>query len=171
MDIKTILRKLASKRQLFHSEADFQHSLIWEIKKTHCNSEIRLEYPINIEKRINLDIFLSFEDVGYAIELKYKTRKLSTEHNNERYFLQNHNVQDIGRYDFLKDVERLEKVRKVDDCVGYAIFLTNDSSYWKTSRRVDTVDSDFRIHEGRIVSGDLKWSELASKGTTRSKVY
>jgi len=169
LDLKSILRKLADTRPVFHSEADLQHSLAWEIQKMHGNCKIRLEYPFNLEKRIYLDIYLQIEEMKYAVELKYKTRKISAVYHCEKYILQNHSAQDLGRYDFLKDVERLENVKKVDNCAGFAIFLTNDSSYWKTSRRVDTVDSDFRINEGKSVSGDLKWSERASKGTTQNR--
>ena len=34
---------------------------------------------------------------------------------------------------------------------------------------MDTVDAAFRIHEGRNIQGELKWSKRASAGTTKSR--
>jgi len=52
--------------------------------------------------------------------------------------------------------------------IGYAILLTNDSAYWTLPRR-RTVDADFRINEGRTLSGELKWGKAASEGTMRGR--
>lgn len=41
--------------------------------------------------------------------------------------------------------------------VGYAIILTNDSGYWKNPARNDAYDAQFRIEEGRVLSGRLEW--------------
>ena len=77
-------------------------------------------------------------------------------------------AQDVGRYDFVKDIQRLEASavgRPASS--GYAILLTNDSAYWAQPSR-DTVDAAFRLQEGRQVTGELAWSERASPGTIRS---
>jgi hypothetical protein len=47
--------------------------------------------------------------------------------------------------------------------------LTNDSAYWKAPSYSNTVDADFRLHEGRTLSGRLVWSEHAGKGTTKNR--
>ena len=94
-----------------------------------------------------------------AVELKYKTRKLLVELDGEAFSLASHSAQDIGRYDFIKDIFRLEKiVPSLENCVGHAIMLTNDSSYW-TSHSKSTVDEAFRLTEGRVLK-DRRMSRL-----------
>jgi hypothetical protein len=79
-------------------------------------------------------------------------------------------AQDIGRYDFIKDLRRLEQiVSGRSDITGYAIFLTNDSAYWAPPKSSQTVDASFRIHDGRILTGDLGWASGASEGTMRGR--
>jgi hypothetical protein len=93
---------------------------------------------------------------GLFLELKYKTRSLITMERGETFYLQNHGAQDIGRYDFVKDLWRLETmVANSAHAVGYAVMLTNDSSYWTRSRNTLTVDRDFRLHEDRELHGSL----------------
>ena len=52
---------------------------------------------------------------------------------------------------------------------GYAVMLTNDSSYWKVPGRSDTVDADFRVHEGREISGALAWAARTGPGTMKGR--
>ena len=120
-------------------------------------------------RRRFLDIWLPLE--GIAIELKYKTRGLELEQDDENFVLRDQSAQDQGRYDFLRDVQRLELMRsKLAQCkAGYAVLLTNDSSYWKVPTQRDTVDADFRVHEGRAVSGALAWAASAGTGTVRGR--
>ena len=78
----------------------------------------------------------------------------------------NQSAQDVGRYDFIKDLSRLEQVVKATGAAAYAIFLTNDSAYWKLPIKENTVDACFRIHQGKNLSGICSWDKRASKGTT-----
>jgi len=166
IDIKRVMAVLAGKRPIFHSEADFQHALAWEIHIQWPNSSMRLELPLDLDQRIHIDIWAADKDALVAIELKYKTRGLQMKVGKETYRLRNQSAQDQGRYDFVKDIWRLEQiVYGITDSVGYAIFLTNDSSYWKSPRTSRTVDADFRIHQGRFLKGELHWGPSASKGT------
>ena len=90
----------------------------------------------------------------------------------EIYFkLKEHGAQDGGRYDYLYDISRIEKVCQLDSQfqAGYAIMLSNDSAYWKSPSSKKTVDADFRIHEGRSIGGICAWDENASAGTIRSR--
>ena len=170
IDINEILRALRRTRPIFHSEADFQHALAWEIHKQSPAYSVRLEYPLSPGQSEHLDILVSNNNDLVAIELKYKTRLLTTTLGDELFWLKDHSAQDCGRYDFLKDVQRLEEfISKHRDAAGYAIFLTNDSSYWKLPRNDSTVDASFRIHEGRLVHGTLNWGPRASKGTTKDR--
>ena len=89
---------------------------------------------------------------------------------NERFILQNQVAQDLGRYDFIKDVHRIEKL--VFDNVasrGYSLFLTNDSAYWKLPNKSETIDKEFRIHEGKVLTGICSWGDNASAGTKKTR--
>jgi len=162
---------LASERVIFHSEADLQHALAWQIHLGWPKYSIRLEFkPPEIKERLYLDIWAADKDEKLAIELKYKTRRLHVKVGDEVFHLLDQSAQDIARYDFLKDVHRLEQiVYGSNDVVGYAIFLTNDSAYWKLPINRRTIDADFRIHENRVVTGELQWEQSASKGTMRGR--
>ena len=91
--------------------------------------QVRLEIgviPVEAQ-RMFLDIWLPVE--GVAIELKYKTRGLELEQDDESFALRDQSAQDQGRYDFLRDIQRLELMRsKLEQGrAGYAVLLTNDS--------------------------------------------
>ena len=167
IDMDGLMGSLADSRKVFHSEADFQHALAWHIHQAMPESQVRLEVDVmQVEhQRRFLDIWLPLE--GIAIELKYKTRGLELEQDDEPFVLRNQSAQDQGRYDFLLDIQRLERMRSnLEQCkAAYAVLLTNDSSYWKAPTHRDTVDADFRVHEGRAVSGALAWAARASSGT------
>lgn len=172
-DIENHLRTLAKERPLFHSEADFQHALAWVIHRELKDADIRLEYPMrgkDKERSEYLDMRVTYAGKDIALELKYKTRGYSHEHNNELFDLKNQSAQDIGRYDFLADVARIERFitsRKASR--GYAILLTNDPSYWTAPSRADTVDAQFRLAEGKKVLGSLAWGAKASEGTMHNR--
>ena len=171
LDFDGLLAGLAESRRVFHSEADFQHALAWHIHQTMPSSQVRLEVdpmPLGRDK-MYFDVWLPTEDV--AIELKYATRGLQVEQDGELFALRNHGAQDIKRYDFLRDIARLEAVvLRQDVCqAGYAVLLTNDSLLWRTPQRRDTVDADFRVHEGREVSGAMDWADHTGSGTRKGR--
>jgi len=78
--------------------------------------------------------------------------------------------QDQGRYDFLAQVEKLERITmgRRNIC-GIVVLLTNDHLHWTEPMQSNTVDCEFRIHENRIVTGELKWQEHASTGTKEKR--
>ena len=173
IDIENILKQLANKRPVFHSEADFQHALAWEIQTCYPKANIRIEKPYKFyNKNYYIDLVVETDDVISGIELKYKTQKPKPSdfilNENERFYLKNQRAKSWGRYDFIKDICRLEgfcnhsEVTKTNKkIICYAIFLTNDLSYNK-ERKSSPVDVAFGIHHGRYLSGELKWSDKAS---------
>lgn len=169
--LRDVLGRLAEERPVFHSEADFQHALALEIHRSQPETALRLERrPNNPESRIYVDVWLERDGTATALELKYKTRQLETPVNREQFRLLNQSAQDIARYDFVKDIARLERLTGSGEVnSAFAIFLTNDRSYWSPAGRPDTVDAAFRIHEGQRLEGTLDWSERASAGTKRSR--
>lgn len=172
IDITHVLDRLRVQRPIFHSEADFQHAFAWELQKQLPSAAIRLEFPItHVGKTYYLDIFVESIEGRFGIELKYKTRELSVQLGCETFFLRSHSAQDIGRYDFIKDLKRLELVTSAEkNMIGHAILLTNDSAYWKRPlSRTRTIDAAFRIHEGQTLGGSVMWGVGASPGTMRNR--
>ena len=162
---------LSESRQIFHSEADFQHSLAWRIHETMPDCRIRLESPFFDEGgRKYLDIWIP--DRGIAIELKYHTRKLELPWDGESFALRDQAAQDILRYDFLKDIQRLERLISGRDACksGFAVLLTNNPLLWDAARSLPgNIDSAFHLYEGRMIQGELAWSGRAGAGTTKNR--
>ena len=172
MDIREPLVELSRRRKIFHSEADFQFALAWEIQKAYPTAKIRLEYsPAHIEPRIHIDILVMIGDEWYPIELKYKTMGFITTCDGEVYKLKNHVAQDLGRYDFLKDVQRIERLQQSMPSFkkGYSLLLTNDLTYWKNTNRSGTVYEEFKLSENMIKTGMLSWASHAGKGTIKGR--
>ncbi len=171
IEVNKILDIIKKKRKIFHSEADFQHAFAWEIHKELPEASVRLEFPFKTgDQNLHVDVWIESQEKVLAVELKYKTRALSVTVNEEQYHLKNQSAQDIGRYDFIKDIQRLECIaNKQTNFEGYAILITNDSAYWLKPKKIDTVDANFRIQEGRVLENNLKWSEHASDGTKKSR--
>jgi hypothetical protein len=170
IDIGEVMRDLSWKRPIFHSEADFQHALAWTLHERLPAAEVRLEYKPFADERFYLDVWLRNLGVSVALELKYPTRAVQTEVGGERYSLTTQGAQDLTRYDFVKDIGRVERVvAHGKAATGYAILLTNDSSFWTLGQRVNTIDAAFRLHEGQTLQGELAWSGLAGNGTTRGR--
>ncbi|WP_419871506.1 hypothetical protein [Candidatus Pristimantibacillus sp. PTI5] len=48
------------------------------------------------------------------------------------------------------------------------MLITNDRNYWEKTKRVTSVDEDFRIHQDRLIQGQLSWKN-ASGGTTHNR--
>jgi hypothetical protein len=172
LEISEVLSSLAKQRPVFHSEADFQHAFAWEIhQRLPSDALVRLELPVQVRQQfLHIDVWVVYQNATLAVELKYKTRRLTVHIGNEQYRLKDQSAQDISRYDFLKDVQRLEQVVAVHpNSIGYAVLLTNDSAYWKKPVNHSTVDADFRLYDGRVVEGVLAWGVNASDGTKKDR--
>ena len=160
LDLDIILTELAVKRPVFQNEGDFQFELAWKIKTEFPNWNIRFEKPLTDSENEMRKIDLWIEgDNTYAVELKYPTRTLSHEVNNEIFKLRNHSAEDYSRYAFLNDIQRMEEVVSNNtDVKGYAILITNNMSIGIPPTKDDVADFQFRIHEGRIINNEkLDW--------------
>ena len=105
-----IIDRLSSLRPIFNMEADFQFALGWEIQKKFPDWSVRFEHkPTNLKGRIFVDLWIK-GDQTFAIELKYKTRRLDVNVKGESFNLLDQSAQDIGRYDFLKDIVKKNKL-------------------------------------------------------------
>lgn len=167
--IDLVLQKLAARRPVFHSEADFQHEFAWECRHLHPDYGIRLELPTANVGIGTTDLVVFGPDQKIGIELKYLTKRFSLEYAGELFELKSHGATDLRRYDVLKDVQRLERFNEYYRGRSFVVTLTNDAAYWGGQDRLGTIDSYFRIHEGRNVSGTLTWSERAGRGTVKGR--
>ena len=112
MDIDAVLKQLKNKRPIFHSEADFQFALAWELQQQYPDASLRLEYAPPDDRQKHIDILMRVGDDIYPIELKYKTAAFRAVVNGEQYSLTDHSAQDLGKYDFVKDICRIEAFRE-----------------------------------------------------------
>ena len=168
LDIHSIMQGLAESRPIFHSEADFQRDLSETIEV--LGYETHLEFPPFRGETKRQDIWIP--EAETLMELKYKTQKLDTRNGGKSFALKYQSADDLGRYDFLKDVQRLERAAKEGIYArhGVAVILTNDSLYWRpspTGRR--TGFDEFRLHEGRRISGAMEWGPTAGPGTRKGR--
>ncbi len=170
IDLESLFVDLAKGRPIFHSEADFQHELAWQIHASDQSSEVRLERPVEVDgRRLNIDILVHIGGAVLAFELKYWTKRLEVTERGEKFLLRKQAAQDISRYDFWKDVARLERFVAAGSATrGFAIAITNDQGYWRESSR-ETVDQSFRLHDGRVSNSVMAWKHTASTGTMRGR--
>ncbi len=162
-DIEAALDSLSKRRPVFHSEADFQFALAWEVQKRHPEVEIRLEYPVPLKgEQGRVDIWI--EDSATAIELKYWTHKGAVTVDTESFVFAD-GAPVWERYEFWKDVARIERLISLGQArAGFVIALTHSQGFW-TGEGLGTTDEAFRLWEGRGVGGTLDWSAHTGAGT------
>lgn len=168
-DLAAIVAAMAGARPVFHSEADFQHSLAWQLHVADPTARIRLE--TRPRRGVRLDILLDSNGRRTAIELKYLVRRFHGHVDGELFDLPDQSAHDISRYDVVKDVVRTESFVAegvVDD--GRVVVLSNDPAFWRPGRTSETIDAQLRLHEGRMLEGALGWGMRAGAGTTRGRV-
>ena len=171
--LEEVLARLSATRPVFHSEADFQHHLAWEMHLMDPALRIRLEVRPDPARREQVDLLVDRPDsgMGTAIELKYLKAAWQGAVGTEDFLLLNQGAQDISRYDVVKDVARVERfVAQRTGWNGYAIVVTNDRTYWAPrSGGPLTIDHAFRIHEGAGLAGERAWGAGAGDGTMRGR--
>lgn len=167
-DPNHVLSALSIERPVFHSEADFQHSFAWQLHLANAAARIRLE--TRPTRGMRLDVLVICDGRRLGIELKYPVRRFHGHVNNELFDLPHQSANDICRYDIIRDVVRVESmVANGLAEEGRAIVLTNDPSYWLSTRRPDVIDAQFRLNEGRVLTGSLQWNDRAGAGTTKGR--
>lgn len=164
--LEGVINSFAASNRIFNCEAQFQFELAQEIKN-QFNCKVLFEglSRKNGEKRFFTDIILYDDKEVVAIELKYKTASLSTTlpylPGKKCLDLANHGAVDLGRYDYLLDIERIQKIvdsasAKDENVIiscnkGYAVILTNEKKYWDGLPN-NTIDADlFFTQQTKIV--------------------
>lgn len=180
--IEEFLRK---NTMLFYNERDLQVNLALFLKGKGYYDNVFLEYSLPTEKLypnvkssadVRIDIVVEKNGKYIPIELKYKTEKVigklcrfGEEFLNTR-ILKKQSAQNIGKYSFWKDIERVERIKENFKNVqsGFCVFITNDKSYTQTS---GGATAPFSMEAGIPHTGDLNWDgdvELAKRLSTIS---
>lgn len=170
--VNLALQALSARRPIFHSEADFQHEFSHCLRQSLQVSQVRLEVPLVVRNEVfHVDIIIGDETEKCAIELKYIKAHLACTVAGETFKLKSQAATDLARYDFLKDVQRLETLCAANEgpaakiSHGFAVLLTNESGLWREPIRKNSADAEFRIHEGALLAGRRRWGDAAGLGT------
>ena len=157
---KTIQEAIENFGRAFFSEADFQHSLAFEIdkrlKQESIDATVFLEVPF-LESREHIDVLIKNKNKIVPIEVKYKTKKKQIESPfGTTIQLADQSAHPDGRFLFLKDISRLERIKelyKSNEVEGFAVFLTNDGAYL---RQASGSSRELSLNNGVIYSGRKK---------------
>lgn len=169
-ELELVLGALQRHRPVFHSEADFQHALAWEIQLSMPQARVRLE--TRPAPGVRLDLLVSQNNGSRtALELKYLTRAWTGHAMGERFELKNHGAQDIRAYDVIHDIHRVEQdTVLLPGCDGAVLVLTNDPAYWTPPKHArDTNAAAFRLYEGRLLAGSRAWGPNTGVGTLKGR--
>ena len=158
LDLTTCMEELRKKRRIFHSEADFQFALAWEIQKEYPKANIRLEYPVG-KMDIDIVVFCGEDNKKMIpIELKWLRTDFKCCINGEKFQLALSGADPEIRYDCLKDIERIESISKIrDDFVeGYTIWISNIETHFNEKHKYTM---QFDISQDKIQTGEIKWQK------------
>ena len=143
---------LESNDELLFNERDFQmHLATWLRGSDNNYDDVDVEYYVPKTeldnyvwgRELRLDIVVKKAGEYCPVELKYKTKKVKRQITrfdedltDDVVVMKNQGAQDLGMYDFWKDVRRVELVRNRFRNVkgGLAVFVTNDPLYTKASK-------------------------------------
>ncbi|MBR5481188.1 MAG: hypothetical protein IKU85_05810 [Bacteroidaceae bacterium] len=143
---------LESNEELLFNERDFQmHLATWLRNSANVYDDVDMEYYVpkseldnyKWNSELRLDIVVKKDGEYCPVELKYKTKKVERQItrfdevlHDKVVVMKNQGAQDLGMYDFWKDVRRVELVKNRFKMVksGLAVFVTNDLLYTKKSR-------------------------------------
>ena len=170
---------LESNEELLFNERDFQmHLATWLRNSANCYDDVDVEYYVPCQEldnyvwdsELRLDIVVKKDSEYCPVELKYKTKKV--ERKISRFdeelagnvvVIKNQGAQDLGMYDFWKDVRRVELVRNRFERVkgGLAVFVTNDGFYTKGSKESSN-NYLFNMSAGKAHSKQKYWAKPES---------
>ncbi len=175
-----VKRFLDTNKELLFNERDLQMHLATFLRQTGHYDDVDVEYYVPVieldgyidiwNTELRMDIVVRRGDEYVPIELKYKTKwvtkklpRFGESVKEEVKVIKNQGAQDLGMYDFWKDVRRIELVRKRFKNIknGLAVFATNDERYKKPSR-LESNHANMSMTEG-IHSSKKHWLKKDSK--------
>ena len=166
------------KDKLLLNEASFQLELAYFLKNNGYS--VLLEYfvpELEENKRSYIDLVVkdNDDDSYIPIELKYKIKGQEIDYNlfsskeNIKVKLRSQGAQNIGRYDFWRDIYRLEQVSKRFSQIecAFAIFLTNDFYYEKHQSNTTTKGYLFSMGDNHKHGTKKYWTKDTSLSKER----
>lgn len=184
-----IINFLENQTELMLNEMDFQMQLSLHLLLTNHYEDVNVEYYLptknthllegyNWNSNMRVDIVVSREGEFIPIELKYPTKSVTRDVSrygviiNDFPVLRNQGAQDLVKYNFWKDVRRVELLKKIFPSVKYglAILLTNDLNYLKETRS-EAACSGFSTSGKYSVGGEMKWKEEVALKTSHPDFY
>ncbi len=180
-----ILRFITEEEQnLFFNERDLQmHLALYLLKSSNNYDDVEVEYYVPVfnnrkdkilkeydwNSEIRLDIIVMKNNEFLPVEIKYKTRNIQNSYGLSRFnkeipdvdILKNQSAQNLGCYDFWKDVRRIEVIKNEygkSVIGGIAIFLTNDSAYWNENIKKGSAYYNFRLSANNTDT-NKKWTK------------
>lgn len=173
-----VVQFLSGESVLFSNESDLQLRLSCYLKHSGHYDRVEVEYyvPFQELQRLNpsltttnfpwdsdlyIDIVVEKDGQFVPIELKYPTKDIKGSFSRfgvavtaKVPMLKNQGAQDIVRYNYWKDVRRIEALRQAypETIVGgLAVMVTNDSSYQNNPTNPNVGYANFSIKNGRTV--------------------
>lgn len=176
-----VIKYFGNINRFFHSEAQFQFELAWRLQESYdCKANLEdLTVLVKGDKKkggdkdkiiqkMYTDIVLENNNYRVAIELKYKTASFECHSNGQEIHLFRHGAADLGRFDYLMDVNRLEllvysekamnelellnkffTVKEIEvkkKCnKAFAVLLTNESAYWEKSHKTTNLGKNIDV--------------------------
>lgn len=151
--------------ELLFNERDLQMHLAVFLRQTGHYDDVDVEYYVPLSElrgyiwnnELRMDVMVRKGKEFLPIELKYKTKSMykrlfrfGESISTEVEVMKNQGAQDIGKYDFWKDVRRIEIVRNRFESInnGLAVFVTNDPVYLQSGRETSN-HIKFSMTEGR----------------------
>ena len=142
---------LDTNKELLFNERDLQIHLATYLRQTGHYDDVDVEYYVPLSElenyiwnnELRIDVLVRKGDEYLPIELKYKTKsvkkripRFGEQVASDIEVMKNQGAQDLGKYDFWKDVRRIEIVRKRFKAIknGLAVFVTNDPAYLQSGR-------------------------------------
>lgn len=133
--IDTALKNLGKRNIIYHSEAELQFKLAWELYRNASISDIYFEYPAKnmpSGNRYNdmIDLVIVSKGKEYPIEIKYPKGV----YRDSTYNLKYKPVDEC--YEIVRDIDRIEQYvgNNISSDKGYVIVLSNNTSYWGTPK-------------------------------------
>ena len=162
--VERAMGALAAKRPVFHSEADFQHALAWELHLRMPAAGVRLETRLSPDSSERLDLLFEQDKFRLAVELKYPLDALAAWVDGEYFEVKSAGAWDIPRFSFIWDVVRLERLLAAGGAdAGAAVLLSNANTLWENRPpRVGAADTNYRLYDGRELAGRLGWTGTAT---------
>lgn len=186
--IEMINTALAGRNDYFTREQELQIFLANMFESSGTFDRVFLEhhipaglipnYPWTDANNIYIDIVLLKDGRYYPIEIKFKTKRqiipIQIFGMNQQISLGHHSAQNLGCYDFWKDIKRLELYEESFPNVeqGVMLFVTNDDSYLRQPLNMNTGYAQFSIHEQKSVHQNeiLDWNGALSIAQNRPAI-